>query len=96
MSYNAYVCKIKNLRKHPNADRLMLGECFGNTVCVDTSYEVDELGIYFPTDGQVSPEFAEINNLLRKKDENGKLLEPIERGCLLGYDQIIQMISRIK
>ena len=72
MSYNAYVCKIKNLRKHPNADRLMLGECFGNTVCVDTSYEVDELGIYFPTDGQVSPEFAECNNLLRKKDENGK------------------------
>lgn len=72
MSYNAYVCRIKNLRKHNNADRLMLGECFGNTVCVDTSYEVDELGIYFPTDGQVSPEFAEINNLLRKKDENGK------------------------
>lgn len=51
MSYNAYVCRIKNLRKHNNADKLMLGECFGNTVCVDTSYEVDELGIYFPTDG---------------------------------------------
>lgn len=83
MSYNAYVCKIKNLRKHPNADRLMLGECFGNTVCVDTSYEVDELGIYFPTDGQVSPEFAEINNLLRKKDENGKsiggYMDPMKR-----------------
>ena len=83
MSYNAYVCKIKNLRKHPNADRLMLGECFGNTVCVDTSYEVDELGIYFPTDGQVSPEFAEYNNLLRKKDENGKsiggYMDPMKR-----------------
>ena len=83
MSYNAYVCKIKNLRKHPNADRLMLGECFGNTVCVDTSYEVDELGIYFPTDGQVSPEFAENNNLLRKKDENGKsiggYMDPMKR-----------------
>lgn len=83
MSYNAYVCKIKNLRKHPNADRLMLGECFGNTVCVDTSYEVDELGIYFPTDGQVSPEFAENNNLLRKKDKNGKsiggYMDPMKR-----------------
>lgn len=83
MSYNAYVCRIKNLRKHNNADRLMLGECFGNTVCVDTSYEVDELGIYFPTDGQVSPEFAEINNLLRKKDENGKsiggYMDPMKR-----------------
>ena len=83
MSYSAYVCRIKNLRKHNNADRLMLGECFGNTVCVDTSYEVDELGIYFPTDGQVSPEFAEINNLLRKKDENGKsiggYMDPMKR-----------------
>ena len=83
MSYNAYVCRIKNLRKHNNADRLMLGECFGNTVCVDTSYEVDELGIYFPTDGQVSSEFAECNNLLRKKDENGKsiggYMDPMKR-----------------
>jgi hypothetical protein len=83
MSYNAYVCRIKNLRKHNNADKLMLGECFGNTVCVDTSYEVDELGIYFPTDGQVSPEFAECNNLLRKKDENGKsiggYMDPMKR-----------------
>lgn len=83
MSYNAYVCRIKNLRKHNNADKLMLGECFGNTVCVDTSYEVDELGIYFPADGQVSPEFAECNNLLRKKDENGKsiggYMDPMKR-----------------
>lgn len=83
MSYNAYVCRIKNLRKHNNADKLMLGECFGNTVCVDTSYEVDELGIYFPTNGQVSPEFAENNNLLRKKDENGKsiggYMDPMKR-----------------
>ena len=28
--YNAYITRIKNLRKHPNADRLQLGECFGN------------------------------------------------------------------
>lgn len=33
--YNAYVTTIKNVRKHPNADRLQLGECFGNTVTPD-------------------------------------------------------------
>lgn len=71
MSYYAYVCSIKNLRKHPNADRLQLGECFGNTVCVDMGYANEELGIYFPTDGQLSVEFAEYNNLLRKKDDAG-------------------------
>ena len=71
MSYYAYVCKIDNLRKHPNADRLQLGECFGNTVCVDMSYAAGEVGIYFTTDGQLSVEFAEYNNLLRKKDDAG-------------------------
>lgn len=74
MSYYAYVCKIDNLRKHPNADRLQLGECFGNTVCVDMSYAAGEVGIYFPTDGQLSVEFAEYNNLLRKKDDAGNFI----------------------
>ena len=69
--YNAYVTTIKNLRKHPNADRLQLGECFGNTVCVNLDYTEGQIGIYFPTDGQLSIEFAEANNLLRKKDEDG-------------------------
>ena len=69
--YNAYVTKIKNLRKHTNADRLQCGECFGNTVVVSLDYENNQLGVYFPTDGQLSVEFAERNNLLRKKDENG-------------------------
>ena len=69
--YNAYVTRIKNLRKHPNADRLRLGECFGNTVCVSLEYTDNQLGIYFPCDGQLSVEFAEANNLLRKKDDAG-------------------------
>ena len=69
--YNAYVTRIKNLRKHPNADRLQLGECFGNTVCVSLEYTDNQLGIYFPCDGQLSVEFAEVNNLLRKKDDAG-------------------------
>lgn len=69
--YNAYVTRIKNLRKHTNADRLQLGECFGNTVCVSLEYTDNQLGIYFPCDGQLSVEFAEANNLLRKKDDAG-------------------------
>lgn len=69
--YSAYVTTIKNLRKHPNADRLQLGECFGNTVCVSMEYTDDQIGVYFPTDGQLSVEFADTNNLLRKKDADG-------------------------
>ncbi len=69
--YNAYITRIKNMHKHPNADRLQIGECFGNAVIVSMEYEDNQLGVYFPSDGQLSVEFAEVNNLLRKKDENG-------------------------
>ena len=69
--YKAYITTLKNVRKHPNADRLLLADCFGNTVCVSTDYVEGQLGIYFPCDGQLSVEFATINNLLRKKDDAG-------------------------
>ena len=71
MAYTAFITRIKNMRPHPNADRLQMGECFGNTVIVSLEYEDNQLGVYFPSDGQLSTEFAEANNLLRKKDENG-------------------------
>ena len=69
--YNAYITKLTNVRKHPNADRLQLGDCFGNTVCVNLDYVEGEIGVYFPTDGQLSEEFCEQNNLVRKKDDAG-------------------------
>lgn len=69
--YCAYVTRIRNLRKHTNADRLLCGECFGNTVIVDLGTEPDQLGVYFPTDGKLGIEFAQKNDLLRRKDQNG-------------------------
>ena len=71
MAYAAYITTLKNVRPHPNADRLLLADCFGNTVCVGLDYAEGELGIYFPTDGQLSEEFATVNNLVRKKDDAG-------------------------
>ena len=71
MAYKAYITTLTNVRAHPNADRLLLADVFGNTVCVSTDYAEGEIGVYFPTDGQLSVEFAEKNNLLRKKDDAG-------------------------
>ena len=71
MSYYAIVTKLKDVRQHPNADRLQLATVFGNTICVDLSYKEDQIGVYFPTGGQLSVKFAEANNLLRKKDADG-------------------------
>ena len=69
--YKAYITVLTNVRKHPNADRLLLADVFGNTVCVSLDYYEGEVGLYLPADGQLSTEFAEKNNLLRKKDDAG-------------------------
>ena len=69
--YCAYVTTIHNLRKHSNADKLQCATIFGNNVIVDMSYAEGQKVIYFPVDGQLSLEFAEENNLVRKKDAEG-------------------------
>ena len=82
--YNAYITRIKNIRAHSNADRLDLADCFGNTVCIGRgSFADGDLVVYFPTDGQLSEEFSETHNLVRKKDDAGNnvggYLDPAKR-----------------
>ena len=69
--YKAYITELKNVRPHPNADRLLLGDCFGNTVCVGLEYKEGQIGVYFPTDGQLSVEFCAQHNLVHRKDDAG-------------------------
>lgn len=61
-----YVVKIDNLRKHNNADRLQITTIFGNEIIVDMQVKEGDIGIYFPTDLQLSPDFCFINHLCRK------------------------------
>ena len=78
-----YVVAVTQLRKHSNADRLQVATFFGNDTIVDLSVEIGDIGVYFPVDLQLSEEFCNKNNLLRKKDENGKntggFLDPDKR-----------------
>lgn len=71
MAYTGFVTTLKNVHKHPNADRLQMGECFGNSVIVSLDYTEGQLGVYFPVDGQLSERFCQVNDLVRRKDENG-------------------------
>lgn len=81
--YCGYVTRLKNVRKHPNADRLVLADVFDSTVVVGANSQDGDIVIYFPCDGQLSAEYCEYNNLLRKKDENGNniggFLDPDKR-----------------
>lgn len=84
--YNIYVTKVKNIRPAENADRLNLCEVFGNTTVVDKSVNENDLYLYLPTDGQISIEFGEANNLFRKKDASGNncggFVDPIKRNIM--------------
>lgn len=83
MAYNVYVTKVKNLREAPNSDNLMLCEAFENTIVVGKDVNEQDLYLYFPSDGRISVEFGEANNLFRKKDVDGKntggFIDPIKR-----------------
>lgn len=81
--YCAYIARIKDLRKHSNADRLQVGTLFGNSVIVGLDVVPDQLGVYFPTDGKLGVECAELNDLIRRKDADGNqcggYLDPAKR-----------------
>lgn len=66
-----YIVKIEHLRPHTNADKLQIATIFGNDVVVNLSVAIGDIGVYFPSDLQLSKEFCEINDLVRRKDENG-------------------------
>lgn len=72
MSYCGYVVKVEHLRKHTNADRLQIATFFGNDTIVGMNTQYGEIGVYFPVDGQLSERFCAVNDLVRRKDENGK------------------------
>ena len=72
--YNVVVAKVF-VSPHPDPDvhSLAVGNVLGNTVIVHKDTPNGELGLWFETDGQLSQEFAEKNNLIRKIDpETGK------------------------
>lgn len=72
MAYCGYVVKVEHLRPHTNADRLQIATFFGNDTIVSLDTHVGDIGIYFPIDGQLSERFCTVNDLVRRKDENGK------------------------
>lgn len=83
MSYSGFVVKVKDIKPIEGADKLNTCRVFDSTVVVDKTVNGNDLYIYFPCDGQLSAEYCEYNNLLRKKDENGNniggFLDPDKR-----------------
>ena len=84
MGHCGYITTLKDVRVHPNADRLMLATCFENTVCVaKDQYFEGQIGVYFETDLQLSMEFCEQNGLLAVYENgvniSGGYMDPAKR-----------------
>jgi len=71
MTYRAIVCKLANVRKHPNADRLLISNCLGNQIICGLDSKDGDVGVYFSVDGQLSGDFATANDLVRRKNPDG-------------------------
>jgi hypothetical protein len=71
-NYSATVVAIKNLRPHKNADRLIVTNIYGNDVIVGKETKIGDRGLFFPLESQIGLEFAQANDLIRRKDINGK------------------------
>ena len=79
-----YITTLKDVRPHPNADKLVLATCFVNTICVaKDKYTEGEIGVYFPVDLQLSMEFCQKNGLLavyeNGKNISGGYMDPAKR-----------------
>lgn len=70
MSYQAIICRLGNIRPHPNADRLKLATVFGYQIIVGLDAKDGDLGIFFPCDGKLSPEHLKNNNLYSNAESN--------------------------
>ena len=68
--YTAIVTKLENVKEHPNADKLKLATCRGSQIIIGLDQTEGALGVYFPTDGQLSDEFCKANNLYRDSSKN--------------------------
>lgn len=73
------IVELKNVRKHPDADKLDICEVLGYQMCIPkNTYKDGDVGVYFPADTLISAEWAEkfgIRNFLigKEKDRVGRV-----------------------
>ena len=64
-----YIVKITELHPHSNADRLQCATIFSQNVIVGLDVQLGDIGVFFPSDLQLSLEYCDYNHLCRKDAE---------------------------
>lgn len=69
-NYCAVIVKIEKLSKISNCDNLLYAEIFGRSVLVSKDIKEGDIGIFFPIECCLSPNFLSNNNLYASKARN--------------------------
>ena len=67
---NAIVTRLKNVRPHPNANRLKLATVLGTQVVVGLDSKEGDLVVYFDSNLRLSHKYLHYNNLYSREDMN--------------------------
>ena len=70
MNNTGIIVSLANVRKHPNADRLVLATVLGTTIVVGSDAKDGDVGAYFDSNVALSAIFLKANNLYRDKTKN--------------------------
>jgi hypothetical protein len=71
-NYKVTVFRIDNLHPLDGLDRLVGTNIQGNQLLVGKETQIGDVGLYFPAESQLGEEFCVANDLLRRKDDQGK------------------------
>ena len=69
-NYCGTIIKIEKLVDLPNCDNVQAAIIFNNSVIVGKDVQIGDLGVFFPIETQLMPEFLKNNNLYRDKTFN--------------------------
>lgn len=69
-NYAARICKITEIRDHPNADRLKLTTVNGDVAIIDLSYEPGQMVVKFPLESSINQDFLSAENAFENSEKN--------------------------
>lgn len=72
MNHSVHIVKVKEVKEHPNADKLEIVNVFGTDVVTGKGdFKEGEKILYFQSGLQLSEIFAKSNDLIKRKDADG-------------------------
>lgn len=69
-NYLAKIVRIDNMRKHENADRLMVFTVDGNNIITSNATQPGTVAIYFPLECKISLDYLKANNEFKTRELN--------------------------